>query len=665
MRFPKILQSFNIIALFAFTVATAFAADSIQPLTIRGEDFVDPSGHVIRFWGVNLVGCYPVHVRADGIAENLSSLQVNLVRPHHLLRPSLDWNPRMVSGAIVRYRDNSREFDTEALDHFDYLNAVLRKKGIYLSLSVHFSRKYLPGDVEILKSDDNDRTAWRASVKELNSWPWQKATSPNKMLPMVDERAALLDEEFARNLLMHVNPYTGLSYAEDPQVLTIEVRNEASFEYAIICGNKLPDYMQAELVQKWTDYATKAGIAPGDLYRPADEQAREIRSKFLEKLDEDFFNRMKKVVRATGCKAPMTFSNLWQGDSAAEMHARTADHMENHLYMDPLVTGSAADGIYELTKTALAGKPFFVGELNQAEGANNIQAQSPVRTMLPLAASAYGLLQNWSGLVWFAWEHGDSMLADDGWAQNEGRASQLGSMVNDGMMIDHIRTAGIIFRRGLVAKSREPQVMAVDAPLAVRDYKSLMRGKYSYMPGWQNIHGMRKVFGMVPAQQHSAPWMTASPENPIISDTGEIVKDIQRKQVSVSAPQAEAFSGFLDSRAPAALKRLRLEGENGFVTVILVADDGKPIEESSSLVISRTALDASHAETSGPRVRLMGMKKPIGDLHWTVRLTRPRAAASLMKDFDGVEYHPLTIAADGSVELPLADWHECELSLRK
>jgi hypothetical protein len=233
------------------------------------------------------------------------------------------------------------------------------------------------------------------------------------------------------------------------------------------------------------------------------------------------------------------------------------------------------------------------------------------------------------------------------------------------MMIDHMRTAGIIFRRGLVGKSREQLVMTVDEPLAAREYKSLMRGKYTYAPGWQNVHAMRKAFGVVPAQQATAPWMTASPENPIVSDTGEITKDLRRKQLSVSAPQAEAFSGFLDDSAPAGLKRLRREGGKSFATVILVADDGKAIEESGSLIISRTAVDAAKAETSAPKVRLFGLKKATGGLHWTVRLTRPRDAASLMKDFDGVEYHPLTVAADGSVELPLAGWHECELSLRK
>src|SRR5436853_370291 len=109
----------------------AVAQSSLPPLTIKGEDFVDPAGNVVRFWGVNLVALYPDHAKADAIASTLASRQINLVRPHHNLRPSTDWNPKMVSGSLLTYKDTSREFDPDALDKFDYLNAALRKNGIY------------------------------------------------------------------------------------------------------------------------------------------------------------------------------------------------------------------------------------------------------------------------------------------------------------------------------------------------------------------------------------------------------------------------------------------------------------------------------------------------------------------------------------------------------
>lgn len=631
------------------------AAPDLLPLTPSGENFVDAAGRPVRFWGVNLVALYPEHAVADGLAANLASMGINLVRPHHNLRPSLDWNPGMVSGSLLKYRDDSREFDPVALDRFDYLNAALRKQKIYLALSVNWTRRYRAGDVAILPAGEKDNEAWKAALAELAGWHWKKAFDVYKMLPAIDERAALLNEEFIRNFLTHVNPYTGLAYADDPQVLTFEIMNEASTEYAIICGNRFPDYWQAGLEEKWAAFAREAGIEPGDLYKPATPRAKEVRARFLRKLDEDYVKRITKVIREAGCKAPIAFSNLWRGDSYAQMNAATAGFIEDHMYTDPMVAGGLDDGFYKLSRSVLVDKPFFVGEFNQAEGAENIAKQSPFRSMLPVAAAAYSSLQNWSGIVWFAWLHGGRLLGPDGWAGSETRHSELGGMAGDGMMIDHLRTTGIIFRRGLVAPSAEPFTVWVDDPVAAGDYNGLMRGKYPYKPGWQSIHGVRKAFGPVPPGQAAAPWMTQSPANPLVSDTKQIVKDIARRQLTVAAPQAEAFSGYLDGKPPAGLRHLVVEGDP-FATVVLVTEDGKNFAESSSLILSRTGLAADNTETRGPAVRLTGLKKPADGEAWYLVPTRPRAA--------GTKERPLEPGADGSLELPAGDWREGELHLR-
>src|SRR5207244_3259464 len=151
--------------------------------------------------------------------------------------------------------------------------------------------------------------------------------------------------------------------------------------------------------------------------------------------------------------------------------------------------------------------------------------------MLPLAASAYGSFNNWSGIVWFAWLHGDGHLGADGWAVSEARSAQIGNMITDGMLIDHLRTCGRIFRRGLVAPSAQPITLHVDEPLAPGNYQELTRGKMMVKPGWQDVHAVRKVFGQSPPEQASAPWLTQHPPSPLISDTGQITNDANRKQL--------------------------------------------------------------------------------------------------------------------------------------
>ncbi len=634
------------------------AVPELPRLTVRGENFVDLSGNPVRFWGVNVVALYPDHATADAFAAHLASLQVNLVRPHHILRSSLDWNPGMVSGSLLAYRDTSREFDPDALDRFDYLNAAYRRNGIYVAFSAHWSRTFRTGDVDILTTTPGDHDAWVAGMKELNSWDWKKAGDDYKNLPVIDERCALLMEEFNKKLLAHVNPYTGTSYATDPQILTYEIINESSLEYAIICQNHFPDYFEKELTDKWNAFAAKAGVVPGDIYKPANASVAAVRAQFLRKMDEDYFARMKAVLRGAGCQASITYSNLWRGDNASQMEFVGADHVEGHQYMDPLVVGGMNDGLIELTKTALVGKPYIIGELNEAEGEKNISRQASSRTMLPLAVSAYGSLQNWAGVVWFAWTHGARTLAPNGQSIQEGRTASEGVMMDDSMMIDHLRTAGIIFRRQLVAPSKDPVTLWVDDPVTEGNYPGLMRGKYNYVPGWQGVHEIRKSYGTAPKDQSTTPWMTQSPSNPVVSDTGQIVKDTARRQLTVAAPQAEAFSGFLDGKPLQGPKHLLLDGAGGFATVIMVADDNQDFDVSGHLIVSRTGLDANNADSAAPAVRLAGLKAaPVGQ-HWYLTITRPPPGSGAALDPVA-----LTPAADGTLDLPHLDWHECELTL--
>lgn len=632
---------------------------ALPALTVRGENFVDAAGQPVRFWGVNLVSVYTDRARADGLATKLAERQINLARPHHLLRASRDWAPDLASGALVLYnKDTSREFDPVALDRFDYLNAALKRQGIYLALSVHFTRRFLPGDADIITTDAADRRAWREAIDEMNTEPdWRKYFDVWKVLPVVDERAALLSEEFIRNLLAHVNPYTGVAYGADSQLLTLELLNESSFEYAIVCNNKFPEYFQNKLLAKWREFAGAAGIEAGNLYHPADARAVAVRARFLRQLDADYFARVKAVVRAAGCPVPMTASNLWRGENNAAMHAETADFIENHMYMNPLVVKQPADGFVELLKTTLAGKPFFIGEFNQAEGEKNIKAQAPFRTMLMPAVAAYGSFYNWTGVEWFAWLHGDQELGKDGAAATDRRAASIGQMIADSQMLDHLRTAGLMFRQRLVAPSAAPVTLSVADPLPASNYQELMRGQFQFQPGWHEIHAIRKQF--VPpfpadaAPHQDAPWMTQSAPNPIVSDTGEIIKDTARQQLTVSAPQAEAFSGYLDERAPAGLKHLTIGGAR-FATVLLVARDGQPLTDSERLLISRTGLDVESQELATFTVNLTGLKQPADGRQWQFTPTRPAAAPA----------RPLTLAPDGTLALPAEGWYEAELELK-
>ncbi len=649
------------------------AAADLAPLSVRDGHFVDPDGTPHRFWGVNLISAFPEPDEADAFAGRLAGLGVNLVRPHHLLRPGKDWIWRAPVNSLALYETNSRDLDPEAWRRFDALNAALRKRGIRLALSLHFSRSFRPADADILDPGSEDAKAWAAAMKELNGWPWNKSIDPMKMLPAIDERALLLQKEFARNLLTHRNPATGLTYAEDPQVLTIEVLNESSSAYALVCGNQFPDYFERKLQSKWEAYAKEHGVAdPGNHRSPATDDLRRLRARFYLSLDEAHFAAIRQCVRDLGCKAAMTYSNLWRGEDSLEMHARLGETIEEHAYVDTRVANQPAAWMDTvLPRTRLPDHPYILGEFGAAEGEANVRAQGYARTELMLSGAAYGAYHDLDGIVWFAYCHGDRNLARGGRGKTEGREPALGDMATDAMLLDHMAPCALLYRAGLVRPAGRVETLTAKLPADGVDYNRLMNGTAPAVPaGALSCQSARKVFATGDANgSPAAPeWAfgDAAATGVYLSDTGELARDTRRKQLTVLAPAAEAFSGecaeipvrpFRHLDAGAFAGPDAVSGDVAFATVVVAAMDGKPLAESSRILVSRTSLNAEHVDSEQPAlVRLRGLAAGT----WTLRVNRPEAFAKSLEDFLGVKEFPLH-AEGGVLSLPRGTWTQVEL----
>ena len=164
-----------------------------------GARIVDGEGNRVRFWGINLSGNAgtPSHEDADLLADIFARWGFNRVRLHGF---DASW------GDIFPDGDTTRELDSNALDRLGYFVAALKAKGVYTNLNLNVAREYRSGD----------------GVRDHEKLGYAKGPT------FYDPRLIELQKEYARQLLTWRNPHTGLTFAEDPAVCTVEVVNENS-----------------------------------------------------------------------------------------------------------------------------------------------------------------------------------------------------------------------------------------------------------------------------------------------------------------------------------------------------------------------------------------------------------------------------------------------------
>ncbi|MCA9059509.1 MAG: hypothetical protein KDA85_13475, partial [Planctomycetaceae bacterium] len=159
-----------------------------------GSDFVDGAGKPIRFWAVNTSVQYREDLSAvEEHARWLAKRGVNMVRHHGHLAP--DSNARLTD---VNQRDIEAAWR---------LVAAMKQEGIYVTLSPY----------------------WAVSVKANPAWGLKDAGGDNLTgLLFFDRKLQDAYKEWLRELLMPVNPHTGVPLAHDPAVAIFQIQNEDS-----------------------------------------------------------------------------------------------------------------------------------------------------------------------------------------------------------------------------------------------------------------------------------------------------------------------------------------------------------------------------------------------------------------------------------------------------
>lgn len=178
-----------------------------------GHFYFSDNNQRIKFWGM-VISQEHVDIpkeRIKEVVESLARCGVNMLRLHAFDNrggEQFGLVRRTVIDDSYPNNNNSQHFNKDVLDRIDFWVSECKKRGIYIYLVLRGYRTFKEGD-DVPNADKLDRAA--------------------RPYAMFDKRLIELQKKYAKEFLCeHINPYTNLSFAEDPAVAAIEIFNEDS-----------------------------------------------------------------------------------------------------------------------------------------------------------------------------------------------------------------------------------------------------------------------------------------------------------------------------------------------------------------------------------------------------------------------------------------------------
>lgn len=457
-------------------------------VTSQGDQFVFEDGTPVKFFGVNLgfEAAMPEKAMAEAVAEDMYRSGANMARIH---ATDCTW------GGIIDYsRDTTDHFDEARLDRLDYLIHCLRQKGIYIHLDMTAGRGFKAAD---------------GFTEEELSY----AAANVRAVRFFDERIIRLEKAYITRYMTHRNPYSGLTYAEDPAVAIVQYTNENSITWYQIPGtvtafDKMLDmrfnlwladkYGSREALKAaWTnadgvctlqeneDPFTGTVIRPplsswGEPLTEWDLGPQEVRAPvrhaefmaFLRQIEEKTFLGVYDMLRSLGYRGNINLSNYPEAALDLCMNALGDVTEKNPYWNHPIGDYVPPSRFYTeemasidprqpravhnshsvgiASRGRVAGKPFMITEWNATN-------TTPFRADALFQMAAYGAFQNWSGFTLFIYTFEGT---DEGFFHKKHFDTFFTSNIDPAMWAQ-FGIAAAIFRLGLVKPARNRVELAV------------------------------------------------------------------------------------------------------------------------------------------------------------------------------------------------------------
>jgi len=533
-------------------------------LRAEGEKLVFEDGTEVKFWGTNFNSGanFPEHSHAEKVARRLAQTGVNLVRLHQL---DAEWScPNIFQYAKGKLLTNTRSLDPTSMDRLDYLVHCLKEEGIYIYMDFMTYRRFKSGDgVE-------------------NAFPLRESAKPYSNF---DERMIELQKEFIEQFLTHKNPYTGLTYADEPAIVMAEITNECDLFTDVQMQKFNDEPYRSRLIEKYEAWAKENGKTITDYDF---ENKNPVTNEFCCYLQMKYYREMYDFIREKGGKFLITGTN-WPKGKLIPYCNREMDFTDSHAYWwwGGIVEGQTfqyrphikADETLSVFNAynSMQGKPLVCSEWD-CQWPNRYRADST------LMVAAHGALQGWNGFTIHTYRYGTSedpaITSKIYRLKVYGNSDYRGSfdIYNDPAKWGLFYHAALILRRGDVSEGKETVVFGMDRETMMNTDS---RNAYDRVQGKLcEKHRVRFAY-----DAPSSGDATFS-DKEVLSDTGEIYRNQEMGVGYIDSPRTKAVYGFTGQMGKTELSGMSIDVKNHFGTVAVSSLTDDPITESPNLLIT-------------------------------------------------------------------------------
>ncbi len=580
-------------------------------LQMKGDRFEFEDGTPVKFWGVNPLKVDQT-VDEEYLARSAAMLEhlgVNLVRFHAFGKPNV---PKKWAHMLkIQDVNDGLTFDPTHMPLFDYGFAKMKEHGIYHGWSVIYGWYATEADRKRLIHYDE-------AVNLFAGHHWVGSFyGITAFMPDVQD----LIIQFHVNLLEHVNPHTGLRYADDPALAFIELQNEENaflglrnFEarlaeaptYKKLAYRRFADWLKAKyttqkgLAAAWgselksDETLDAANVTPFPRWyqgkpskRTADQMA------FIYGTQKQYYEKFAKAVRKTGYKGQLIGScwqaSDWLGHLYNVLSDRDIGFIDRHNYNKANLKTPGA-GLLSAGFQAVIDRPFTFSEwAGRARVGETLD--------VPMVA-VYGLgLQGWDGSMQFAWDHPGTLPY---------KSNSVNNTCNDFGALAQYPTLARMVRRGDVAEGAVIGNRRVSLPALFEEGYVGFLEQFSLLGGANN----KSFDAAVPSEALAAgrvvlEFVDGPVEKPVVdrsdayideeshvvrSTTGQLLWDHSgRGFFTVNTPGTKAVVGHTGGRDHA-LGEVHIAPKTPFANVYVTAPGkDETLADAKSLLITATA----------------------------------------------------------------------------